>query len=158
MTVTFGTVFNRRVDLYRGIALGLADLDLDVILALGPGIDAGEIGPLPSNVQAFPWVPWAPLLAKTRVVISQGGASSTLTSLAHGIPIIVVGSSLCPTDNHIMNFFQETNCGLSSHSFLQLGIGLFMLFSLPLAGIFRGARIVSIPPGFSLTPFRPPRF
>jgi UDP:flavonoid glycosyltransferase YjiC (YdhE family) len=90
VTVTFGTVFNRCTDLYRAITVGLADLDLDVILALGPGVDANAIGPLPGNVQAFPWVPWAPLLAKTTVVISHGGASSTLGPLARGIPIIVV--------------------------------------------------------------------
>ena len=78
--------------------------------------------------------------------------------LAFGVPIIVMCSSLCPADNHIINFFQDTNCGSASHSFVQIGMGLFALFALPLAGIFVGMRIFSLPPGFMLPPFRPPQF
>jgi hypothetical protein len=77
---------------------------------------------------------------------------------AVGVPIMVVCASACPIDNHIINFFQNTNCGFFSHAFVQIAMGLFALFALPLAGIFLGMRIFSLPPGFILPPFRPPQF
>ncbi len=76
---------------------------------------------------------------------------------ALGAPVAALCTSLCPIDNHIINFFQEVNCGFFSHTFVQIGIGLFAAFALPLAGAFYRWRIVLIPPGFFLIPYRPPR-
>lgn len=92
VTVTLGTMFlfNGRLDLYQAIIEGLAALDLDVIVALGPGVDPSSLGSLPSNVQAFSWVPWRPLLEKTTVVVSHAGASSTLGPLSRGIPVVMI--------------------------------------------------------------------
>jgi UDP:flavonoid glycosyltransferase YjiC (YdhE family) len=90
VTVTLGTLFNKRLDLFQVIIEGLAALDLDVIVALGPGVEISSVGPLPSNTQAFSWVPWRELLEKTTVVISHGGASSTLGPLSLGIPVVMV--------------------------------------------------------------------
>lgn len=90
VTVTLGTVFNKRPGLYRTLIDGLRDLAVDGVVALGPGVDPAAIGTLPDNVRAFPWVPWTRLLEKTAVVVGHGGAGSTLGPLSRGIPLVVV--------------------------------------------------------------------
>ncbi len=92
VTVTLGTLFNaRHPGLYRVIVEGLAGLECDVVVALGPGVDASStLEPLPKNAQAFSWVPWSPLLRKTAVVVGHGGASSTLGPLALGVPVVII--------------------------------------------------------------------
>jgi UDP:flavonoid glycosyltransferase YjiC (YdhE family) len=90
VTVTLGTVFNKRLDLYHAIIAGLSGLDLEGIVALGPGVDTAAFTNLPENVRVFPWVPWNSLLEKTTLVIGHGGANSMLGPLSKGIPLVVV--------------------------------------------------------------------
>jgi UDP:flavonoid glycosyltransferase YjiC (YdhE family) len=90
VTVTLGTVFNKRLDLYRTFIEGLLDLEVDGIVALGPGVEVAAIGVLPENVRVFSWVPWNSLLEKTTVLIGHGGANSMLGPLSKGIPLVVV--------------------------------------------------------------------
>lgn len=91
VTVTLGTVFNtRHPELYRVIVEGLAEFEGDVIVALGLGVDASSLQPLPENAQAFAWVPWNEMLTKTTVLVGHGGASSTLGPLALGIPVVLI--------------------------------------------------------------------
>lgn len=66
--------------------------------------------------------------------------------------------SMCPANQPGPDFSQEANCALSSHSFVKIGIGLSALFTLPLLGLFLYMKRLSIPPGFVLSLFRPPRF
>jgi UDP:flavonoid glycosyltransferase YjiC (YdhE family) len=90
VTVTLGTVFNKRLDLYRTLIEGLRDLEVDGIVALGPGVDVAAFGVLPENVRVFPWVGWNSLLEKTTVLVSHGGANSILGPLSKGIPLVIV--------------------------------------------------------------------
>jgi UDP:flavonoid glycosyltransferase YjiC (YdhE family) len=90
VTVTLGTVFNKRPDLYQAIIAGLSELDLDGVVALGPGVDTTAFTALPENVRVFPWVPWNSLLEKTTLVIGHGGANSMLGPLSKGIPLVVI--------------------------------------------------------------------
>ena len=90
VTVTLGTVFNNRLDLYRTIIAGLNGLDLDGIVALGPRVDTAAFTTLPENIRVFPWVPWNNLLEKTTLVIGHGGANSMLGPLSKGIPLVVI--------------------------------------------------------------------
>ena len=90
VTVTLGTVFNRRVDLFRAVVDGLGDMDADVIVATGHTDAAETLGEVPANVQVHEWVPWTKTLEHTSVVVSHGGASSTLGPLAFGIPLVVI--------------------------------------------------------------------
>ncbi len=90
VTVTFGTVFNDRIDLYRTVIDGLAGTDLDVVITSGRSEAAKALVTLPANIQVHEWVPWALLLARSAVVVSHGGASSTLGPLSLGLPLVVV--------------------------------------------------------------------
>ncbi len=90
VTVTFGTVFNDQLELYRSVIGGLADSEFDVVVALGRAPVAASLGPLPHNVQVHEWVSWADLLARSTLVITHGGASSTLGPLSFGLPIVMI--------------------------------------------------------------------
>ncbi len=90
VTVTFGTVFNNRIDLYRAVIDGLAETDLDVVIASGRSEAAKALVTLPPNIQVHEWVPWSLLLAHSAVVVSHGGASSTLGPLSFGLPLVVI--------------------------------------------------------------------
>ncbi len=90
VTVTLGTVFNKRLDFYKTLIEGLRDLELDGIVALGPGVDIAAFAVLPQNVRVFSWVPWNSLLEKTSVLIGHGGANSMLGPLSKGIPLVVI--------------------------------------------------------------------
>ena len=88
--MTFGTVFNNRLDLYRTIVDALGNTNLAVVIASGRSEAARSLGPLPSNVQLHEWVPWAELLARSSVVVTHGGAGSTLGPLSLGIPLVMI--------------------------------------------------------------------
>ena len=78
--------------------------------------------------------------------------------LAFTFPVIAVCSSLCPTDNPGVILFQHANCGITSHSFVSMGVGLSALFTLPIVGIFIANKIFSIPAGYLFPIYKPPRF
>ena len=88
--VTFGTVFNRRLNLYHTVIEGLRDLDADVVIATGRSEAARSLTDLPPNIQMHDWVPWATMLARSSVVVSHAGASSTLGPLAFGLPLVLI--------------------------------------------------------------------
>lgn len=90
VTVTFGTVFNERANLFRAVVDGLRDIDADVVIATGHSVAASSIQDIPNHIQLHDWVPWASLLARSSVVVSHGGASSTLGPLSFGIPLVLV--------------------------------------------------------------------
>ena len=90
VAVTFGTVFNNRLDLYRVVIDALGDTDLQVVIASGRSEAAKGLGSLPSNVQLHEWVPWAELIARSSVVVTHGGAGSSLGPLSAGIPLVMI--------------------------------------------------------------------
>ena len=90
VTVTFGTVYNERADLFRAVVDGLGGMDVDVVVATGHSEAARALGPVPENVQVHEWVPWTMTLERTTVVVGHGGASSTLGPLSYAIPIVMI--------------------------------------------------------------------
>ncbi|MFJ8330622.1 activator-dependent family glycosyltransferase [Streptomyces sp. NPDC094437] len=67
----------------------VADLDVEVVATLNAEqLDA--LGPLPPNVRAVDFVPLNELLPSCAAIIHHGGAGTFLTSLAHGVPQVVV--------------------------------------------------------------------
>lgn len=90
VTVSFGTVFNERQGLFRAVIDGLRDIDADVVIATGRSVSAKGLDDVPAHIQLHDWVPWASLLSRTSVVVSHGGASSTLGPLSFGIPLVLI--------------------------------------------------------------------
>lgn len=62
--------------------------DWTVIVAMG-GSDASRLGPLPTNVHAFSWVPQARLLASADLSINHGGIHTINECLYFGVPMLI---------------------------------------------------------------------
>ncbi len=90
--VTLGTVLPSLGGL-GGVApllAATAELDAEVLLAFGDGVDADALGPLPANTRLTGWVPLAALLASCSAIVHHGGSGTTLTALAAGVPQLVL--------------------------------------------------------------------
>ncbi len=72
-------------------------LDAEFMLALGQA-DPTPLGPLPANVHPVGWVPLSSLLPTCQAIVHHGGAGTTLTALAHGVPQLVLPNG---ADRHI---------------------------------------------------------
>jgi hypothetical protein len=88
---------------------------------------------------------------KILLLILMGGVTFVVLSVPMCAP-------LCPESHHGADFFQDANCTISSHSFVRSGAGLANLFILPLLGLFLIRAISSVPEGFLLSPYKPPRY
>ena len=98
LAVTLGTV-----DAARGLVMArsvidiAAEVDAEIILALGH-VDTSELRPLPANVQIVGWVPLTALLPTCAAIVHHGGAGTTMTALALGVPQLIFSG---PMDRHI---------------------------------------------------------
>lgn len=91
IAVTLGTVAPRMtgVDPLRTLIDAADRVDAEFVLALGDA-DTAPLGTLPANVRTAGWVPLNALLATCRGIVHHGGAGTTLTSLACGVPQLVL--------------------------------------------------------------------
>lgn len=99
VAVTVGTVVPERDGLgsLRRLIDAASQVDAEFVLALGQA-DPAPLGPLPANVRPVGWVPLSSLLPTCRAVVHHGGAGTTLTALACGVPQLVLPNG---ADRHI---------------------------------------------------------
>jgi len=83
--VTLGTVANDPAKLAAVVA-ALADSQVRVLVALGPGVDAGLLGTQSSHVHIESWVDQPLVLDHCAVVVSHAGSGTFLGALARGLP------------------------------------------------------------------------
>jgi MGT family glycosyltransferase len=84
--VTFGTVFNKDLTTIGTVVEGVRELDVDVLVTLGPGADPASLGAQPDNVDVRAYVPQEETLARAAAVVSHAGSGTFLAALAHGLP------------------------------------------------------------------------
>ncbi len=88
---TLGTIFNSTSgDLFERLLGGLAGVDADVVVTVGRDIDPAAFGPQPAHVRVQQFVPQEELLRETDLVVSHGGSGSLMTTLAHGLPSVLL--------------------------------------------------------------------
>ena len=88
---TLGTVFGAESgDLFERLLGGLAQVDADVLLTVGWGIDPAAFGPQPGHIRIEHFVPQDEVLHETDVVVTHGGSGSLMAALAHGIPSVLL--------------------------------------------------------------------
>jgi MGT family glycosyltransferase len=92
--VTQGTQNIDPADLIRPAMDALADRDVVVVVATGvPGRDALPFA-VPANVRVAGFLPYAALLPRVDLMITNGGWGGTLAALSHGIPLVIAGGDL----------------------------------------------------------------
>ena len=92
--VTQGTQNIDPSDLIRPALEALADRDVLVVVATGVAGRDELPFPVPANARVGGFLPYADLLPRTDVVITNGGWGGVLAALSHGIPLIIAGGDL----------------------------------------------------------------
>lgn len=90
--VTQGTINSDLRQLIRPAIRALANEDLFVIVTTGSkSAYAVDIDPLPYNVRVERFIPYAHLMPKVDLLLTNGGYGSIQIALAHGVPIVSIG-------------------------------------------------------------------
>jgi UDP:flavonoid glycosyltransferase YjiC (YdhE family) len=89
--VTLGTVVPTvaGTDVVSVLLAALADLDVEVVLALGDATLADRSA-LPSNVRAVGYLPLSAVLPTCRLIVHHGGSGTTAAPLHFGVPQLVL--------------------------------------------------------------------
>jgi UDP:flavonoid glycosyltransferase YjiC (YdhE family) len=90
--VTQGTIATNPDDLIAPCLEGLAGKDLFVIATVGR-TDHPTLSDPPPNAVVERFVPYAALLPHVDVMVSNGGFGSVQLALAHGVPMVVAGTT-----------------------------------------------------------------
>lgn len=88
--ISFGTIFNKKPEVFRKIMRALDTPDYQVIISAGGAYDILLKGNIPPNVLIYKSVPQIRLLKHINLFISHGGNNSINEALASGKPIIVM--------------------------------------------------------------------
>lgn len=98
--VTLGSVVPGMwgVSVVKHVVDALAGREVETVLALG-GADLRALGPLPDNVRVTGWVPLSELLPSCDAIVHHGGAGTTWTALALGIPQLILPQGADQPDN-----------------------------------------------------------
>ncbi len=93
--VTQGTVATDPRNLIIPAVEGLTGSDA-LVVATTVGFDADEVFPpadRPANLRLTPFVPFTELLPLTDAVVTNGGYGGVQLALAHGVPLVVAGTT-----------------------------------------------------------------
>ena len=90
MTLGTNPGTNSNISMFRSVIDGLSNLDVDVLITIGFDKDTTSIGPLASNIHVEHYLPQSLLLPHCSAVICHGGAGTTLSSLAQGLPLLIL--------------------------------------------------------------------
>ena len=90
--VTLGTVprYNSDPGFFQAAADGLASLDAEIVITVGPTGDPSSIESSAANVHIERFVPQAAIMRHCQAVVTHGGSGSVLGALAFGAPLLCV--------------------------------------------------------------------
>ncbi|HEX4703406.1 MAG TPA: macrolide family glycosyltransferase, partial [Pseudonocardiaceae bacterium] len=88
--VSLGTTSNHHPDFFRQCAAAFEDLPWHVVCTHGGGVEPGELGRLPRNVEVHRWLPHTAVLPYASVFVSQAGMGSVMQALHFGVPQVMV--------------------------------------------------------------------
>lgn len=83
--LTMGTVFSDGAHL-RDLVRALAQLDVRLLVTVGPQGDPAALGDQPAHVRVERYVPQVPLLPHCDVVVSHAGSGTAVSALELGLP------------------------------------------------------------------------
>lgn len=88
--VTLGTVFNQVSNIFESVIAALADEPVNVIVTTGRDRDPASLGELPPNTRAERFINYGALLPRCDVVVCHAGFNTTMSALAHDLPIVAI--------------------------------------------------------------------
>ncbi len=88
--LTLGTVAYGAVEAMRTALDGLLELDVEVLVVVGPDGDPAALGAVPPHVHLERFVPQDRVLPLLDLVVHHGGTGNLLGALRHGLPALVL--------------------------------------------------------------------
>jgi UDP:flavonoid glycosyltransferase YjiC (YdhE family) len=88
--VTLGTVVNKLPGVFEAVLAGLAGIEVNAIVTVGPDVDPGRLGPQPAHVLVERYIPQSLVLPRCRAIVAHAGAGTMLGALAHGVPQVLL--------------------------------------------------------------------
>jgi UDP:flavonoid glycosyltransferase YjiC (YdhE family) len=88
--ITLGTVSFGAVEVLSRAVDEIADLDVDLLVAVGPEGDPEALGNVPDHVHLERFVDQSRVLPLVDVVVHHGGTGSVLGALASGLPQLIM--------------------------------------------------------------------
>ncbi|MBD2461987.1 glycosyltransferase [Oscillatoria sp. FACHB-1407] len=88
--VSLGTSRNRIKDLFSLIAEACATLDVQLVIALGGGLEPEEVSQLPGNPIVVKYAPQLELLKRASLCITHAGLNTVLESLNNAVPLVAI--------------------------------------------------------------------
>lgn len=86
---SLGTLQNRLLRVFEAIAQACADLDVQLVVALGGGATPEALPELPGAI-VVGYAPQLELLSKAALTITHAGMNTTLESLSYGVPMVAI--------------------------------------------------------------------
>jgi MGT family glycosyltransferase len=87
---TLGTTRNVQLSVFRMIAQACADLNVQLVIALGNRVDPAMLADLPGNPLVAQFAPQLELIKLASVVISHAGPNTSFEALLEAKPMIVI--------------------------------------------------------------------
>jgi len=81
--------FPRLLDTWQRVLDAVEGLPARVIATIGPAVDPAELR-IPGNVEVHPWLPHSELMPQVSLVVGHGGHGTTMTALAHDLPLLIL--------------------------------------------------------------------
>ncbi|MGW3941845.1 macrolide family glycosyltransferase [Streptomyces phaeochromogenes] len=88
--VSMGTLYNKRPEFFHACVEAFRDEPWNILLVLGGGLAAEDLGPLPDNVLVRDFVPLADVFPHTDLVVNHGGMSTAMEAFSYGVPVLAV--------------------------------------------------------------------
>ena len=85
---SLGTLQNRSRDIFRKIAEACAELNVQLVISLGGGLEPDRLGALSGDPLVVQFAPQLEIVKRASVVITHAGVNTVLESLAEGVPLV----------------------------------------------------------------------
>jgi zeaxanthin glucosyltransferase len=87
---SLGSVQNTKQEIFRCIAAACQELDVQLVITHGGGMDAAAVRSLPGSPLVVDYAPQLNVLAKASLTITHGGMNTVLDSLSCGVPLVAI--------------------------------------------------------------------
>lgn len=96
---SLGTAYNQTPGIFDVILDGLRDEPINLIVTVGDGSDPASFGPQPEHIRIERYIPQSLLFQHCHAVVTHGGFGTVTTSLAHGLPMVIIPIAADQPDN-----------------------------------------------------------
>ncbi len=87
---SLGTQQNRVLAVYKAIAKACSDLPVQLVISMGGGVNAEDLGDLDGDPIVVKFAPQLELLKRARLVVTHAGLNTTIESIACGTPMLAI--------------------------------------------------------------------